>query len=478
MLSPGNDCRHTKIICTIGPASSSRESLRELILAGMDSARLNFSHGSSSEHAEKIHAIRDISEELGKPVAILQDLAGPKIRVGHIADPGIRLDAGEIFILTTETLEGNDERVSVTDPYLPEEVNPGDAILLADGLMELKVIQVKHREIHCEVITGGVLTSNKGINLPTGTIRLPSITDKDREDLYFGLESGVDYIALSFVRTAQDVLEVKEIIKRRGKDTPVIAKIEKHEAISNIEDIIGISDGIMVARGDLGVEIPLESVPVIQKQLVQIANRNGKPVIIATQMLRSMVNSPRPTRAEATDIANAVLDGTDAIMLSAETSIGKYPAEAVKTMAKVAEETESKLPYEQLLSERGSWLEQQTDELISYSACHIASRLGAKAIVAFTESGSTAGRVSKYRPRASILALTPNGVLAGRLMLRWGVYSVQVEEPTSVDGLFATAVRAVKDLRLAKSGDLIVITGGVPIGVAGTTNLLKVERIT
>jgi pyruvate kinase len=472
MLSPGNDCRHTKIICTIGPASSSRESLRELILAGMDSARLNFSHGSSSEHAEKIHAIRDVSEELGKPVAILQDLAGPKIRVGHIPDPGIRLDAGEIFILTTETLEGNDERVSVTDPCLPEEVDPGDVILLADGLMELKVIQVKHSEIHCEVITGGVLTSNKGINLPTGTIRLPSITDKDREDLYFGLENGVDYIALSFVRTAQDVLEVKEIIKRRGKDTPVIAKIEKHEAISNIEDIIGISDGIMVARGDLGVEIPLESVPVIQKQLIQIANRNGKPVIIATQMLRSMVNSPRPTRAEATDIANAVLDGTDAIMLSEETAVGDYPVKAVQFMARIAINSEAIYPHDSYLH---IIPENKTSESVAYASCVLADHLKASAIIAPTRSGRTAAHLSRFRPRCNIIALSPNLSTVQRISLYRGCVPRLLPEAGENDIIEKASAAALKTGLVGK-GDLVVITSGQP-GTSTDTNMIRVVRL-
>jgi pyruvate kinase len=472
-MSLRNNFRHTKIICTIGPASSSHESIRELILAGMDAARLNFSHGTLSEHAEKILAIRKISEELGKPIAILQDLAGPKIRVGHIPDPGVRLEAGETIILTTEILEGSNERVSVSDRYLPEEVKPGDMILLADGLMELKVKKLKGREIDCEVITGGVLTSNKGINLPTGTIRMPSMTDKDREDLLFGIENGVDYIALSFVRTAQDILGVKEIIKRRGKDTPVIAKIEKHEAISHIEDIMEVSDGIMVARGDLGVEIPLERVPVIQKQLVQSANRNGKPVIIATQMLRSMVNSPRPTRAEATDVANAVLDGTDAVMLSEETAVGEYPVKAVQFMARIAMNAEGIYPHDKYLQ---IVPEKKISESVAYASCVLADQLDASAIIAPTRSGRTAAHLSRFRPRCGIIALSPNLNTVQRLSLFRGCVPRLLPESGEND-IIEKASFAALETGLAAKGDLVVITGGQPGEAINTTNMIRVVRL-
>jgi len=472
-MSSINDFRHTKIICTIGPASSSHESIRELILAGMDAARLNFSHGTLSEHAEKILTIRKISEELGKPVAILQDLAGPKIRVGHIPDPGVRLEAGETIILTTKILEGSNERVSVSDRYLPEEVKPGDMILLADGLMELKVKKLKGREIDCEVITGGVLTSNKGINLPTGTIRMPSMTDKDREDLAFGIENGVDYIALSFVRTAQDILGVKEIIKRRGKDTPVIAKIEKHEAISHIEDIMEVSDGIMVARGDLGVEIPLESVPVIQKQLVQSANRNGKPVIIATQMLRSMVNSPRPTRAEATDVANAVLDGTDAVMLSEETAVGEYPVKAVQFMARIAMNAEGIYPHDKYLQ---IVPENKISESVAYASCVLADHLDASAIIAPTRSGRTAAHLSRFRPRCGIIALSPNLNTVQRLSLFRGCVPRLLPESGEND-IVEKASFAALETGLVAKGDLVVITGGQPGESINTTNMIRVVRL-
>jgi pyruvate kinase len=339
----------TKIICTIGPTSSFPEVVRDLIKNGMSVARLNFSHGTHQEHLEKITLIRSISKELKIPVAILQDLCGPKIRVGKVSKPGVRLKPGQKFILTNETVEGSESRVSVSYQGLPLEVKAGDRILLADGLMELIVKETSRTEVVCEVVTGGVLTSYKGINLPTGTLMAGALTPKDREDLLFGLDHEVDYVALSFVRQAQDIAQVKKIIKNEKKNTPVIAKIEKHEALGNIDDIVDASDGIMVARGDLGVEIPLEQVPGIQKELVRKANAKGKPVIVATQMLRSMVDSPRPTRAEAADVANAILDGVDAVMLSEETATGEYPAHAVRFMARIAEDAEKNYFHQRFL---------------------------------------------------------------------------------------------------------------------------------
>ncbi len=339
----------TKIVCTIGPSSESTEMIRSLIITGMNVARLNFSHGTHEEHKEKINTIRSISGEIGRPVAILQDLCGPKIRVGKVAESGIRLEPGQSFILTNLDVEGSMERVSVSYENLPIEVKTGDIILLADGLMELAVVHTSPTEIHCTVVTGGVLTSHKGINLPTGTITADALTEKDRKDLQFGLVNNVDYIALSFVREAEDILKVKHLIEKEKKTIPVIAKIEKHEALDNIDDIIAVSDGIMVARGDLGVEIPLENVPGIQTMLVNKANAAGKPVIVATQMLRSMVNAPRPTRAEATDVANGVMDGADAVMLSEETAIGSYPVEAVQYMVRIAESAEERYPHDKYL---------------------------------------------------------------------------------------------------------------------------------
>jgi pyruvate kinase len=344
-LIRGDQMVKTKIVCTIGPACSDPEILSRMIHSGMNVARLNFSHGTREDHAQMVRMIRKASEKTGVPVAILQDLRGPKIRVGEIKPPGINLRTGETLILTTDQVTGEKNRVSVSYPYLSEDVSVGDSILLADGLMELVVTRSTASELYCEVITGGTLTSHKGINLPSGSIRTPAITEKDKADLAFGLSQEVDYVAMSFVRRAEDVRRAKEIIANAGCNTPVIAKIEKHEALNDIDNIVDVSDGIMVARGDLGVEIPLENVPGTQKTLVRKGNEAGKPVIIATQMLRSMVDSPRPTRAEATDVANAVLDGADALMLSEETAMGSYPVRAVEYMARIAKVSEEKYPY-------------------------------------------------------------------------------------------------------------------------------------
>jgi len=469
--------RRTKIICTLGPASSSAAIIERLIRAGMNIARLNLSHGTHSVHADYIQTVRRVSQRLGMKVAILMDLPGPKYRVGKLKGGQAVLKKRTQVILTTRQVEGDATIVPVSLPNLPQDVKAGDTVLLDDGAIQLMVLAKEDSEVKCKVMVGGVLAEGRGLVVPGMRTSAPFINDSLREGIRFAIEEKPDYLALSFVSSADDIAEVRALLRDSGSDIPIIAKIERGEAVRKFDSILAKSDGIMVARGDLGVDIPLERVPLVQKEIIWKCNRAGKPVITATQMLESMVNAARPTRAEVTDIANSIYDGTDAIMLSAETSIGKYPVEAVRTMAKVAEETERKLPYERLLTERGGWLERETDELISYSACHAASRLGAVAIVAFTQSGSTAGRVSKYRPKTPILAITPSSVIAGRLMLRWGVYPLQIEEPTSVDGLFAAAARLVKDMRLAKPGDLIVITGGVPIGVVGSTNLLKIEKI-
>lgn len=464
----------TKIVCTIGPASESPEIIKELIRNGMNVARLNFSHGTHQEHKEKIRRIRLGSEELNRPVAILQDLAGPKIRVGIIPEPGIRLETGEILVLTNQNIEGTMDRVSVSYQDLPREVKEGDRILLADGVMELIVKQTGDSEIFCEVITGGVLTCHKGINLPTGTIKVPSLTDKDLEDLFFGLKNNVDYIALSFVRTAEDILKVKEIIRSKQKDIPVIAKIEKHEAIQNIDEIMEVSFGIMVARGDLGVEIPLEDVPNIQKMLIRKSNSMGRPVITATQMLRSMVDSPRPTRAEATDVANAVLDGTDAIMLSEETASGRYPVEAVQFMNRIVESAENLFPhskYLQLIPKKG------VAESVARASCVLADDLEASAIIATTQSGQTAAHISRFRPKRPIIALSPNQTSVHRLSLFWGCFPHLITYPKNTDDMIESAARMALKTGYISTGDLVVITGGHPFWVAGTTNMVRVMKI-
>lgn len=464
----------TKIVCTIGPASESPDVIRDLIKGGMSVARLNFSHGTHSGHADKIETIRKISADLGRPVAILQDLAGPKIRVGNVPDAGVRLEPGKTFILTAEEVEGSKERVSVSYKELPGDVAPGDRILLADGFMEVKVRSIDGPDIYCEVISGGVLTSHKGINLPSGSLQMPSLTEKDRDDLLFGLSQGVDYVALSFVRKAEDVERVKEIIRQEKMDTPVIAKIEKHEAISNIDEIMQASDGIMVARGDLGVEIDLEEVPEIQKTLIRLANSLGKPVITATQMLHSMINSPRPTRAEATDVANAVLDGTDAVMLSEETASGRHPVEAVDFMARILNSAEESYPHERYLDLSP---EKEVSQSVAYVSCVLADHLDVAAIVAPTQSGKTARHISRYKPRQGIIALSPHRVNVRRLSLYWGCFPRLVPDPRDTDDMIEKAAETAMETGFVSAGDLVVITAGHPVWVAGTTNMLRVKKL-
>jgi len=469
--------RRTKIVCTIGPATSSAAVIEQLIRAGMNVARLNLSHGTHREHARHIQTVRKLSRRLAIPVAILMDLPGPKYRTGKLKDGQARLKKGAQVTLTTRQIEGDDKVIPINLPTLTQDIKAGDTVLLDDGAMQLKVLEEQGTEVRCKVMVGGILTEGRGLVVPGMRTSAPFITDTLRECIFFAVRQQPDYLALSFVSNAEDVTSVKAILCENDAAIPIIAKIERGVAVNKFDSILVDSDGVMVARGDLGVDIPLEKVPLVQKEIIKKCNQAGKPVITATQMLESMVNAPRPTRAEVADVANAIFDGTDAIMLSEETAIGKYPVQAVKMMVKIALEVEGKLPYEQILAERGSWLEQKTDELISYSACHTAQSLGAAALVAFTQSGSTAGRVSKYRPRMPILAITTDAVVAKRLVLRWGVYPFQIAKASSVDELFTTAAKLSKELGLAKPGDLVVITGGIPIGVTGSTNLLKVERI-
>jgi pyruvate kinase len=464
----------TKIICTIGPASSAPEVLRRLIESGMSVARLNFSHGTHDEHRRMTDTIRALSDELKTPVAILQDLCGPKIRVGEIPEPGVRIEPGQTFYLTSRNITGTSERVSVSYPDLHREVSPGDVILLADGMMELTVRKVLPDEIECEVITGGILTSHKGINLPTGTVKVKALTDKDRADLVFGLENDVDYVALSFVRRAEDIRELKEIIAAAGKEIPVIAKIEKHEAIANMEEIMAACDGIMVARGDLGVEIPLENVPGIQKRLVRAANAKGKPVIIATQMLRSMVKAPRPTRAEATDVANAVLDGADAIMLSEESASGEFPVEAVRFMVRIVVSAEGNFPHRRFLE---MMPQKDVSESVAHASCVLANHLDAAAIVATTRSGFTAMQISRFRPSCRLIALSPEPRTIRRLALFWGCIPSYVEETRNTDERIEKAAVSAIGTGNVSPGDLVVITTGHPVWAAGTTNMMRVKQL-
>jgi pyruvate kinase len=464
----------TKVVCTIGPASETLEMIRELIVNGMRIARLNFSHGTHSDHEKKIYSIRKIAEDLSKPVAILQDLGGPKIRVGHIPDPGVRIEPGQDIILTTQTIEGSEQRISVSYPLLNEEVKAGDRILLADGFLELTVLKINVPEIQCKVITGGMLTSHKGINLPTGTIHLPSMTEKDHEDLLFGLSHDVDYVALSFVRTAADIQIIKEIIHQENRNTPVIAKIETHEAVDHYGDILDAADAIMVARGDMGVEIPLEEVPVIQKQLIQKANALGKPVITATQMLRSMVDAPRPTRAEASDVANAVLDGTDAVMLSEETASGNYPIQAIQFMSRIAAEAEKIYPHDRYLQ---LVPKKEISDSVTYSVCVLADHLDAAVILAPTQSGRTAMHISRFRPKQPIIAFTPSQATMRRLSLFRGIYPCLIPDPKDADDMIEIVAKRSIDAGDMAEGDLAVIIEGHPVWEAGTTNMIRVKRV-
>jgi len=469
--------RRTKIVCTIGPATGTTVVIERLVKSGMNVARLNLSHGTNDAHAQYIRTVRKISQRLGMKVGILMDLPGPKYRTGRLKDGQAILKKGAQLTLTTRDIEGDASIVPVSLPNLPQDVKIGDTILLDDGAMQLRVLGKSQSEVTCKVTVGGMLTERRGLVVPGMRTSGPFMTNALHKHILFSIQQKPDYLAISFVSSVEDILSVKGILLENKADIPVIAKIERLQAVKDFDDILFASDGIMVARGDLGVDIPLERVPLIQKEIIQKCNRAGKPVITATQMLESMVNAARPTRAEVTDVANAIFDGTDATMLSAETSVGKYPVQTVRTMARIALETERRLPYTHLISERSTWIERETDELISYSACHTADRLRAVAIVAFTQSGSTARRVSKYRPRVPILAITPSDSVSGRLLLHWGVYPFQIGQASTVDELFSTGARLAKDTGVAKPGDLIVITGGAPIGVAGATNLLKVEKI-
>jgi pyruvate kinase len=469
--------RRTKIVCTIGPATGSTGMIEKLIKAGMNVARLNLSHGTLAEHAAHVQAVRTLSQRLGAVVAVLIDLPGPKYRTGRLKGGQAVLKKGAQLSFTTEQIEGDETRVSVNLLELPRDAKPGDTVLLDDGAIQLKVKQVYSGEVECRVIVGGILTEKRGLVVPGMRYSGPFITDALREGLRFAIRQKPDYLALSFVSEPNDIAAVRKLMAEQGAEIPIIAKIERGEAVKNFEGILAESDGIMVARGDLGVDIPLERVPLVQKKIIKRCNHAGKPVITATEMLESMVKSMRPTRAETTDVANAIFDGTDATMLSEETSIGEHPIQAVKVMDRIARETEKRLPYELALSEKKTWLEQKTEELISYNACVTVHNLRAGVIVAFTESGSTAGRVSKFRPRATILAMTVDDVVCRRLILYWGVQPVRAATPSSISGLFSTASSLTKKLGLSRPGDLIVITGGVPLGLAGTTNLLKVEVV-
>jgi len=469
--------RRTKIICTIGPASRSRERLEHLVEAGMDVARLNMSHGTASEHAGAIAQVRAIAADKGRPVAILQDLAGFKIRIGEMAGGAATLAPGAAVALTTKDIVGDAGRIPVPHKSLPAEVNPGDTILLADGALELKVETVRGEEILCRVVSGGALGSRKGLDVMGRSLGGAGLTSKDREDLLFGIRQGVDFVALSFVRSPADVEQARRLIADAGTDTPLIAKIENQDALDHIDGILAAVDGIMVARGDLGVWTPIARIPLVQKSLIGKSNLAGKPVITATHMLRSMVDKPRPTRAEVTDIANSVLDGTDAVMLSEETAAGTYPIEAVRTMAEVAAQTESSLPHDIWMRRMRVSEGATVSQAMASAVCRIAHDVRAAAIVTCTSTGSTARAVARFRPKHPVLALTPRETTYRRLALTWGVTPCLIAKLDATDDLIREAVRTAGEKLGVRPGELIVVTAGVPAGVPGSTNLIKVEEV-
>ncbi|KGR77494.1 pyruvate kinase [Ureibacillus manganicus] len=472
--------RKTKIVCTIGPASESAETLEQLILAGMNVARLNFSHGTHEEHAVRVATIRDVAAKLNKTIGILLDTKGPEIRTHNMKNGEVHLSRGQVIDISMEEVEGDENVFSVTYDQLIDDVNQNDKILLDDGLVELRVL-AKDKEkglIHTIVENAGILKNKKGVNVPGVSVKLPGITEKDAQDILFGIEQGVDFIAASFVRTAKDVLEIRELLEQNGgSHIQIIPKIENQEGVDNIDEIIEVSDGLMVARGDLGVEIPAEEVPLVQKTLIKKCNQVGKPVITATQMLDSMQRNPRPTRAEASDVANAIIDGTDAIMLSGETAAGQYPIDSVKTMNKIAEYTENSLDYRAIVSMRSREKGTSMTEAISQAVSYTSINLGVKAVLAPTSSGTTAKMIAKYRPGVPIIAITNEVTTAQKLTLVWGVTSIVTPKVNTTDEILELAVDESLKYKYVDHGDVVVITAGVPVGEAGTTNLMKVHVI-
>ena len=470
--------KRTKIVATVGPASRDPAILRSLFVSGANVLRVNFSHGTPEEHAQVIATARDISAELGLYTAILQDLPGPKVRTGLLADgrPSVRLERGARFVITSEHVAGTAERVGTSYRDLPSDVAIGKRLYLQDGQIALLVVGKNATEIDTTVEFGGDLRSAVGINYPDGSLNISSVTQRDFEFLEFGLEHGIDYVALSFVRSAEDVDRAKAFIAERKKRVPVIAKIEKHEALTELENIIAAADGIMVARGDLGIEVPIETVPIIQKEIIAKCNRASKPVVTATQMLESMIGSPRPTRAEATDVANAILDGTDAVMLSGETALGAYPTEAVRTMAEIAREVEKHYPHASLRDRRLEHFEPTIASSIAEAATRASEELKIPYIVTGTTTGNTAHQIAAFRPQARIVALTPEPYVARRLALLWGTESLLIDSYASIEVLLYMTERQMVHEGLAHSGDLIAFTTGMPVG-SGGTNVLKIHQI-
>ena len=470
--------RKTKIVCTLGPATENDAVLRAMIQAGMNVARLNFSHGTYEGHAQNIRRIRALSAELHTPVGIMLDTKGPEIRLKTFRDHRVTLQKGQLFTLCTGDVEGDAEHVSITYADLPADVQPGTTILIDDGLVGLTVEAVSKTEIQCRVNNGGVISDRKGINVPDANLSMPFISRKDREDILFGIQENVDFIAASFTRTEEDILAIRKLLTDNGgKGISIIAKIENMQGVQNIDSILAVSDGVMVARGDLGVEIPLEQIPIIQKMIIRKAYSRGKQIITATQMLDSMIKNPRPTRAEATDVANAIYDGTGAIMLSGETAAGLYPVEAVRTMARIAQVAEASIDYVQRFRDSVPRPSANITNAISHACCTSAQDLNATAIVTVTKTGFTAKMLSRFRPGCPIIACAPVERVVRQLCLSWGITPLLIEEVTDTDELFERAVDAGIDAELLHKDDLIVMTAGVPLGISGTTNLMRVHVV-
>ena len=467
--------KKTKIICTMGPNTNDESLMRKLVQNGMDIARFNFSHGDHEEQKGRMDMLKKIREEENKPIAILLDTKGPEIRTGVLKDgKKVQLEAGETFTLTTDEIVGDNKIVSITYKGLVEDVKAGSTILIDDGLIEMKVVHLDGTDIVCEVINGGMISNKKGVNVPNVELSMPFISETDYSDIVFGIKNGFDFIAASFTRTADDILQIRKILEEHDcKSVNIIAKIENKQGVDNIDDIIRVSDGIMVARGDMGVEIPLEEVPILQKKMIKMAVAQGKHVITATQMLESMIKNPRPTRAETTDVANAIYQGTSAIMLSGETAAGKYPVEALKTMVKIAVRTEADVEYNKQFSVRTKEPATNVTTAISHATCMTAIDLNAKAIIAVTRSGNTARMVSKYRPGCQIIACTPDERTWRQMNLIWGVTPLLTKEEYSMEILLLHATEAAEEKGYVKEGDIVVLTVGVPLGHPGNTNLLK-----
>lgn len=470
--------RKTKIICTMGPSTDDIEVLRQMAQAGMNVARFNFSHGSHEEHKQRMDCLKKVREEAGLPIAILLDTKGPEIRTGDMKDGKIFLKKGEVLRLTPRACLGTPEKIQITYPDLYKDVQTGTSILIDDGLIELRVEQTQEQDILCCVLNDGAVSNHKGINVPDVHLSIPYLSDKDKEDIKFGIEQGVDFIAASFVRTPDDVQQLRMLLDENGgENINIIAKIENQQGVENIDGIVALADGVMIARGDMGVEIPAEDVPSIQKLLIKKVTLAGKQVITATQMLDSMMKNPRPTRAEVTDVANAIYDGTGAIMLSGETAAGLYPVEALTMMARIAERTEEDIDYRKRFFVRDRKANPDITDAICHATCTTAHDLNARAIVTVTKSGRSARMVARYRPDCDIIGCTPSETVAHQLNLVWGVSPVLVEEKNNVFDLFDYALDTTRDQGLMKEGDIAVITSGVPIGVSGTTNMIKVQVV-